>query len=761
MLWVIWILVMLSLWVVNAWVTEPYGHIEYTLNETENFEAQVITISYWSDTITILDRNLWATTAGTWCEDPDWSGLCAGWDDTYWYFFQWWNNYWFKWTGTVLSGTGKAIRSGIYSNKWYYSPVFLSSDSESWWDYWNDSTSSNHHLDLRWWSRKEDMISERDLDNGKWKLDSGTTSNKRGPCPENFHIPSYWELLKLKAMMWDSSSYMHWALLIPYAWIRYNSTHANGVGSTAHLWASSSPQYEMIAPDADNDIVRIYGDSYTTANSIRCFYNYYDYFPETLNLIFISDNNERTWTVTENTIWFVPPDVSSIIKDGYEFMYWYWAGDDDTIRFDFENEAIPLWMADEYNNVYFIAKRAPKEYKIDYKLNDGVTSWENITWYTIESQNITLINPTKIGYTFTWWSGTDIDGFSWAVVIPSGSTWDRNYEANWQINQYTITFDTDWWTNIPPITADYWTWITVPANPTKNGYKFIGWEPEIPTTMPAGNITVKAKWEKNWSSGWWGWGGWWGWSSKSDTPKEEQKTDGTSKDQASSWTTVKEPETTTGNKVEIQTWNKAEIQTWNVVDTPEQAPENDNPVQDTTTNNQQWQNNTQRWWTYSPEFQQAYEFAHEKWITTMPTIEKANMDGKLTRIAMAKMLSQYAMNVLWQKPANIITPKFNDVTDKQNSDYDDWVTLAYQLWIMWQNMPNNKFRPNDEVTRAEFATALSRMAYWTSDWEYKWTWKYYIHHMEKLVKEWVITKDDPNMKELRGYVMIMLMRSAK
>jgi hypothetical protein len=145
----------------------------------------------------------------------------------------------------------------------------------------------------------------------------------------------------------------------------------------------------------------------------------------------------------------------------------------------------------------------------------------------------------------------------------------------------------------------------------------------------------------------------------------------------------------------------------------------------------------------------------------MPTINDANMNWKLTRIAMAKMLSQYAINVLWQKPANIITPKFNDVTDKQNSDYDDWITLAYQLWIMWQNMPNNNFRPNDEVTRAEFATALSRMAYWTSDGEYKWTWKYYIHHMEKLVKEWIITNDDPNMKELRWYVMIMLMRSTK
>ena len=80
---------------------------------------------------------------------------------------------------------------------------------------------------------------------------------------------------------------------------------------------------------------------------------------------------------------------------------------------------------------------------------------------------------------------------------------------------------------------------------------------------------------------------------------------------------------------------------------------------------------------------------------------------------------------------------------------------------MWQNMPWNNFRPNDEVTRAEFATALSRMLYQTSDWIYKSTDKYYTNHMSKLVKEWIITKDDPKMKELRWYVMIMLMRSAK
>ena len=148
-------------------------------------------------------------------------------------------------------------------------------------------------------------------------------------------------------------------------------------------------------------------------------------------------------------------------------------------------------------------------------------------------------------------------------------------------------------------------------------------------------------------------------------------------------------------------------------------------------------------------------------ITTMNTIQKADMSWKLTRIQMAKMLSQYAINVLWQTPDTSKTIKFKDVTAKRDADYDNGVTLAYQLWIMWQNMKDNKFRPNDEVSRAEFVTALSRLLYSTPDGEYKSTSKYYIHHMEKLVKEWIITNDDPKMKERRWYVMIMLMRSAK
>ena len=62
--------------------------------------------------------------------------------------------------------------------------------------------------------------------------------------------------------------------------------------------------------------------------------------------------------------------------------------------------------------------------------------------------------------------------------------------AKWQINQYTITFDTDGGTLIAPITQDYDTAVTPPARPTKTGYTFSTWNVSIPERMPAENITI-------------------------------------------------------------------------------------------------------------------------------------------------------------------------------------------------------------------------------------------------------------------------------
>ena len=94
--------------------------------------------------------------------------------------------------------------------------------------------------------------------------------------------------------------------------------------------------------------------------------------------------------------------------------------------------------------------------------------------------------PTREGYTF----------IGWDKEIPTTMPAENmTVTAQWEINQYTITFDTNGGSEIAPITQDYGTAITAPADPTREGYTFIGWDREIPTTMPAENITLKAKWK--------------------------------------------------------------------------------------------------------------------------------------------------------------------------------------------------------------------------------------------------------------------------
>ena len=159
---------------------------------------------------------------------------------------------------------------------------------------------------------------------------------------------------------------------------------------------------------------------------------------------------------------------------------------------------------------------------------------------------------------------------------------------------------------------------------------------------------------------------------------------------------------------------------------------------------------------YSQELQDAYQFAYKNGITTMDSIDKADMNWWLTRVAMAKMLSQYAINILWKTPDKSKTITFPDVSSKLDNDYNNWVTLAYQLWIMWIWI--DKFRPFDSVTRAEFGTALSRVLYedtYNQNWD-----NYYSKHLNALKNAWIMTKiDTPFQKEIRGYVMLMLMRS--
>ena len=157
-------------------------------------------------------------------------------------------------------------------------------------------------------------------------------------------------------------------------------------------------------------------------------------------------------------------------RKGYTFKGW--------------DKAIPETMPAE--NITVKAQWEINQYTITFDTNGGSEIAPITQDYGTE---ITAPdNPTRKGYTFKGWD----------KEIPETMPAENiTVKAQWEINQYTITFDTNGGSEIAPITQDYGTEITAPDNPTRKGYTFKGWDKEIPETMPAENITVKAQWEIN------------------------------------------------------------------------------------------------------------------------------------------------------------------------------------------------------------------------------------------------------------------------
>ena len=157
-------------------------------------------------------------------------------------------------------------------------------------------------------------------------------------------------------------------------------------------------------------------------------------------------------------------------RKGYTFKGW--------------DKAIPETMPAE--NITVKAQWEINQYTITFDTNGG----SEIAPITQDyGTKITAPDkPTRKGYTFKGWD----------KAIPETMPAENiTVKAQWEINQYTITFDTNGGSEIAPITQDYGTKITAPDKPTRKGYTFKGWDKEIPETMPAENITVKAQWEIN------------------------------------------------------------------------------------------------------------------------------------------------------------------------------------------------------------------------------------------------------------------------
>ena len=136
-------------------------------------------------------------------------------------------------------------------------------------------------------------------------------------------------------------------------------------------------------------------------------------------------------------------------------------------------------------------------YTVTLHANGGTINSGNVTGYTygVGATLPTADDMTYTGHTFKGWYDNESLTGSPVTAIGGTEMGNKEYWAKWEINQYTITVKPENGKADITITQDYGTAITAPADPTREGYTFIGWDTEIPATMPAENITLKAKWK--------------------------------------------------------------------------------------------------------------------------------------------------------------------------------------------------------------------------------------------------------------------------
>ena len=197
----------------------------------------------------------------------------------------------------------------------------------------------------------------------------------------------------------------------------------------------------------------------------------------------VASANPATYTIETETF-----TLNNPTKTGYTFAGWKLNGVGEAMM------SVTIAKGST-GHLAYTATWTPITYNITYKLNGGTAT--NPATYNIETATFTLTNPTKTGYTFTGWKQDGEGDAMMTVTITQGTTGALAYTATWQVNQYTITFDSNGGTAIDAIKQDYGTEVEAPATPTRTGYTFAGWLPEVPATIPAENTTCVAQWTIN------------------------------------------------------------------------------------------------------------------------------------------------------------------------------------------------------------------------------------------------------------------------
>ena len=228
-----------------------------------------------------------------------------------------------------------------------------------------------------------------------------------------------------------------------------------------------------------------------TANAKVITYNL-EYF---LDGGYFETDNPKTYTVETDNF-----DLNDPKKDGYAFLGW-----------TSSETTAPLTPVSikkgSTGDKKFTANYSLINYTLTYNLDGGQLTKDNPTEYTVETKTFTLNEPTKTGYEFIGWTGSNGDTPQKPMSVVQGSKSDLNYVANYSIVNYALTY-----TNIEnctfatanPATYNVENETFTLNNPTKDDYFFLGWTyegqttPQLEVTITKGSTTGDKTYTANW-----------------------------------------------------------------------------------------------------------------------------------------------------------------------------------------------------------------------------------------------------------------------
>ena len=153
-------------------------------------------------------------------------------------------------------------------------------------------------------------------------------------------------------------------------------------------------------------------------------------------------------------------------KTGYTFNGWTYSGT--TYK---AGATTPTVTA----NRTYTASWTKNAYSITYSLGGGTVTTANPTTYYVDTTTFTLHNPTKTGYKFDGWTGSNGTTKQTTVSIAKGSTGNKSYTANYSIYTYSVILNPNGGIVSPTsLTKTYGTNLSLPT-PTKENYNFNGW----------------------------------------------------------------------------------------------------------------------------------------------------------------------------------------------------------------------------------------------------------------------------------------------